>query len=173
MEGESPSLIRLKKRLWHRFFPVNFANVLRARFLQKTSGWVLLNLAFSVSLLLGQNITLWVTSSQLSTVKWFYLKCGSFFDKLCFFRKKFLKKESSMTLNYQKMIDRKNIKIWKSWKSTIKAVYFLLHLYLQCNEQIFQFVPLHPKNWKWKLYKFFRHAWCKKEDFKCFMNKKT
>ena len=60
-------------------------------------------------------------------MKWFYLKCGSFFHKLCFFRKKFFKKESSMTLNYQKMIDRKNIKIWKSWKSTIKAVYFLLH----------------------------------------------
>ena len=139
---------KIKKKTLAQVFSCEFCERSESTFLQNTSGWVLRNLAFSVSLLLGQNTTLWVTCSQLSTVKWFYLKCGSFFHKLCFFRKKFFKKESSMTLNYQKMIDRKNIKIWKSWKSTIKAVYFLLHLYLQCSEQIFQFVPLHPKDWK-------------------------
>ena len=32
----------LKKRLWHRCFPVNFAKFLRAPFLQNTSGWLLL-----------------------------------------------------------------------------------------------------------------------------------
>ena len=32
----------LKKRLWHRRFPVNFAKFLRAIFLQNTSGWLLL-----------------------------------------------------------------------------------------------------------------------------------
>ena len=32
----------LKKRLWHRCFPVNFAKFLRTRFLQNTYGWVLL-----------------------------------------------------------------------------------------------------------------------------------
>ena len=32
----------LKKRLWHRCFPVNFEKFLRALFLQKTSGWLLL-----------------------------------------------------------------------------------------------------------------------------------
>ena len=34
----------LKKRLWRRCFPVNFAKFLRAPFLQNTSGWLLLNL---------------------------------------------------------------------------------------------------------------------------------
>ena len=28
----------LKKRLWHRFFPVNFTKILRTPFLQNTSG---------------------------------------------------------------------------------------------------------------------------------------
>ena len=32
----------LKKRLWHRCFPVNFAKFLRTPFLQNTSGWLLL-----------------------------------------------------------------------------------------------------------------------------------
>ena len=33
----------LKKRLWHRCFPVNFAKFLRTRFLQNTSGRLLLD----------------------------------------------------------------------------------------------------------------------------------
>ena len=33
----------LKKRLWHRCFPVNFVNLLRTTFLQNTSGGLLLN----------------------------------------------------------------------------------------------------------------------------------
>ena len=33
----------LKKRLWHRFFPVNFAKFLRTSFLQDTSGRLLLH----------------------------------------------------------------------------------------------------------------------------------
>ena len=33
----------LKKRLWHRCFPVNFAKFLRTPFLQNTSGRLLLN----------------------------------------------------------------------------------------------------------------------------------
>ena len=32
----------LKKRLWHRCFPVNFVKFLRTSFLQNTSGWLLL-----------------------------------------------------------------------------------------------------------------------------------
>ena len=32
----------LKKRLWHRCFPVNFAKFLRTPFVQSTSGWLLL-----------------------------------------------------------------------------------------------------------------------------------
>ena len=32
----------LKKRLWHRYFPVNFAKFLRTHFLQNTSWWLLL-----------------------------------------------------------------------------------------------------------------------------------
>ena len=35
----------LKKRLWHRCFPVNFAKFLRTPFLQNTSGRLLLKLA--------------------------------------------------------------------------------------------------------------------------------
>ena len=34
----------LKKRLWHRYFPVNFVKFLRTPFLQNTSGRLLLNL---------------------------------------------------------------------------------------------------------------------------------
>ena len=34
--------IILKKRLWHRCFPVNFAKFLRTPLLQNTSGWLLL-----------------------------------------------------------------------------------------------------------------------------------
>ena len=32
----------LKKRLWHRYFPVNFGKFLRTTFLQNTSWWLLL-----------------------------------------------------------------------------------------------------------------------------------
>ena len=35
-----------KKRLWYRYFPVNFAKFLRTPFLQNTSGRLLLNVAF-------------------------------------------------------------------------------------------------------------------------------
>ena len=34
----------LKKRLWHRFFPVNLAKFLRTLFLQNTPGWLLLQI---------------------------------------------------------------------------------------------------------------------------------
>ena len=34
----------LKKRLWHRYFPVNFAKFLRTPFLQNTSGRLLLKI---------------------------------------------------------------------------------------------------------------------------------
>ena len=37
----------LKKRLWHRCFPVNFVKFLRTPFLQNTSGRLLLKLIFS------------------------------------------------------------------------------------------------------------------------------
>ena len=36
------SFLILKKRLWHRCFPVNFVKFLRTPFLQNTSGWLLL-----------------------------------------------------------------------------------------------------------------------------------
>ena len=39
----------LKKRLWHRCFPVNFVKFLRTPFLQKTSGQLLLNKGFLAS----------------------------------------------------------------------------------------------------------------------------
>ena len=43
--------ILLKKRLWHRCFPVNFANFLRTPFLQNTSGWLLLKLNYCLNCL--------------------------------------------------------------------------------------------------------------------------
>ena len=41
--GLSPATL-LKKRLWNRYFPVNFRKFLRAPFLQNTSGRLLLDL---------------------------------------------------------------------------------------------------------------------------------
>ena len=41
IEGHRPATL-LKKRLWHRCFPVNFAKLLRTPFLQNTSGRLLL-----------------------------------------------------------------------------------------------------------------------------------
>ena len=38
--------ILLKKTLWHRCFPVNFAKFIRTPFLQNTTGRLLLNLAY-------------------------------------------------------------------------------------------------------------------------------
>ena len=35
-------VLKLKKRLWHSYFPVNFAKFLRTRFLQITSGRLVL-----------------------------------------------------------------------------------------------------------------------------------
>ena len=39
--GPKPAIL-FKKRLWHRYFPVNFAKFLKTPFLQKTSGRLLL-----------------------------------------------------------------------------------------------------------------------------------
>ena len=66
---ESPFLIKLqaqacnfilKKRLWHRCFPVNFAKFLRTPFLQNTSGRLLLPTISHTFLALS---TQWVSSS--------------------------------------------------------------------------------------------------------------
>ena len=43
--GLTPATL-LKKRLWHRYFPVNFVKFLRTTFLQNTSQRLLLNLDF-------------------------------------------------------------------------------------------------------------------------------
>ena len=40
----------LKKRLWHRWFPVDFAEFLRTPFLQNTSGWLLLKVVSDLML---------------------------------------------------------------------------------------------------------------------------
>ena len=51
----------LKKRLWHRCFPVKFAKLLRTPFLQSTSGWLLL--VFSMRSFVT---TFWLPSSRCS-----------------------------------------------------------------------------------------------------------
>ena len=38
----------LKKRFWHRCFPVSFAKFLRTPFLQNTSGWLLLQMFINI-----------------------------------------------------------------------------------------------------------------------------
>ena len=47
LAGLRPATL-LKKKLWHRCFPVNFAKFLRTPFLQNTSGRLLLNLLLSL-----------------------------------------------------------------------------------------------------------------------------
>ena len=45
IQKQPPPATLLKKRLWHRSFPVNFVKFLRKRFLQNTSGRLLLQIA--------------------------------------------------------------------------------------------------------------------------------
>ena len=40
---QAPSTTLLKRRLWHRCFPVNFAKFLRTTFQQNISGWLFLD----------------------------------------------------------------------------------------------------------------------------------
>ena len=46
--GHRPATL-LKKRLWHRYFPVNFTKFLRTPFLQNSSGRLLLTLFYGTS----------------------------------------------------------------------------------------------------------------------------
>ena len=57
----------LKKSLWHRCFPVNFANCLKALFLQNTSGRLLQNLHCFFSYLYLQRL-LWYFSKSWSMI---------------------------------------------------------------------------------------------------------
>ena len=45
--NQAPPATLLKKRLWHRRFPVNFAKFLRTRFLHATPGILLLEVVVS------------------------------------------------------------------------------------------------------------------------------
>ena len=49
VEGLRPATL-LKKSLWHKYFPVNFAKFLRTPFLQSTSGRMLLKEDFSYTI---------------------------------------------------------------------------------------------------------------------------
>ena len=63
----------IKKRLWHRCFPVNFDKFLRTPFLQNTSGWLLLWLVIHYSFLTVKggysfssvNLKLWSPGNSL------------------------------------------------------------------------------------------------------------
>ena len=63
----------LKKRLWHRCFPVNFVKFLRTPFLQNTFGRLLLTC--------DQNLTLKINSSNLSVVFMFSFQ-NDFIDEV-------------------------------------------------------------------------------------------
>ena len=54
----------LKKTLWHRCFPVNFAKFQRTPFLQKSSGRLLLSVIFAISLAQKFSLTLEAPISQ-------------------------------------------------------------------------------------------------------------
>ena len=58
----------LKKRLWHRGFPVNFVKFLRKSFLQNTSGRLLLN-KYHHSMLVFSEITYCVTENILLDIR--------------------------------------------------------------------------------------------------------
>ena len=49
LEAVRPETL-FKKRLWHSCFPVNFAKILKTRFLQNTSGRLLLNNMIATSM---------------------------------------------------------------------------------------------------------------------------
>ena len=60
--------ILLKKRFWRRCFPVNFAKFLRTPFLQKISGWFILNCTSCQGLMAVCNM---VVRSQVRALKGF------------------------------------------------------------------------------------------------------
>ena len=49
----------LKKRLWHKCFPVNFMKFLRTPFSQNTSWWLLLFLELIISISISTTLLLW------------------------------------------------------------------------------------------------------------------
>ena len=74
IEAVVQSATLLKKRLWHRCFPVNFAKFLRAPFLQDTSGgcfWVYFNFVNSYDFLMKKlhSLTQW-KRTLIRTAKW-------------------------------------------------------------------------------------------------------
>ena len=59
----------LKKRLWHRCFPVNFVKFLRTPFLTEHTLWLLLNTTYlSVHLAESSNHPQWVSLSPLKNL---------------------------------------------------------------------------------------------------------
>ena len=60
----------LKKRLWHRCFPVNFAKCLRTPFLQNSSGRLLLRLGKSSKMGKDERALISVSPQCLAVVAW-------------------------------------------------------------------------------------------------------
>ena len=77
------SLFLVKKRLWHRFFPVNFARFLRTPFLQNTSGRLLLERISS---------EVYLEPTRTTTMELFW-------EKINYFRKKDPSQMSDWVLN--------------------------------------------------------------------------
>ena len=89
--SERPATI-LKKRLWHRFFPVNFAKLLRTPFLTEQLRWLLLRIfktfitKFNSSSFWGisGSITAIIHQSQLCTeIPSFWNPCCNFLWPTC------------------------------------------------------------------------------------------
>ena len=62
VRGLSPATL-LKKRLWHRCFPVNFAQFPKTPFLQNTSGRLLLSFLPNVKIIGDKHKKLWLRMS--------------------------------------------------------------------------------------------------------------
>ena len=70
----------LKQRLWHRYFPVTFAQFLRKPFLTEHLGWLLVSLLLILKIFLSVEINFWKTPLKITVKVPFQLKlflCGS------------------------------------------------------------------------------------------------
>ena len=85
--GLGPATL-LKKRPWHRCFPLNFVNLLRTPFLQNTSGRLLLYYGTVIKIFVYEAVQIRVNLQLMQRLRWKNLgKCNKseFFFLCCIF----------------------------------------------------------------------------------------
>ena len=117
--------VHVKKRLWHRCFPVNFANFLRTPLLQNTFERLLLSFAADTVILL----TFFIRSFTFSTHNEFYLTCAwpsFYFDCLLILGRSLGKQEGlENILNKTNYLGRwwwRNKKVFAWQKKNVKFI---------------------------------------------------